>query len=436
LDNSSLSQLLLPSIVATPGLVFLGLSLAWLVGFNPPERITSRLIIAAYGFAGLAFVWLLWLMRAAGVNTLNIEMGNWYAVHEFKIPLVLFVDRLSIPLVALTIILVGIVASFSRSYVHRDRGFQRFFLLLNLFAFGSLLLFTAGSFDLLIAGWEIVCITSVLLIAFFQQRPEPVRSAIRVYATYRGCDIGIMIGVIVLHNIAGSTSYQTIFTGAWPAQGLALTGGGATLIGLLLLLAASGKSAQVPFSGWLPRAMEGPTPSSAIFYGAISVHAGAYLLLRAQPILAASPVASGAVILVGLLSAIHGTMVARACSDAKTSLAYASISQLGIIFMEIGFGLSWLALLHIIGHAIVRTLQFLRAPSMLHDFHGVHAAAGGHLARTGTHYEAVLPSGAQLWLYRLALDRGHHDAILDRFLIGPLRRAAYTMASLEKRWTN
>jgi NADH:ubiquinone oxidoreductase subunit 5 (subunit L)/multisubunit Na+/H+ antiporter MnhA subunit len=138
---------------------------------------------------------------------------------------------------------------------------------------------------------------------------------------------------------------------------------------------------------------------------------------------------------VGLLSAIHGTMVARACSDAKTSLAYASISQVGIIFMEIGFGLSWLALLHIIGHAIVRTLQFLRAPSMLHDFHGVHAAAGGHLARTGTHYETVLPARAQFWLYRLALDRGHHDAILDRFLIGPLRRAAHALASLEKRWT-
>ena len=194
-------------------------------------------------------------------------------------------------------------------------------------------------------------------------------------------------------------------------QQTTLSGGSATVVGLLLLLAACGKSAQVPFSGWLPRAMEGPTPSSAIFYGGISVHAGAYLLLRCQPILEASPIASAAVIVIGLASAIHGTMVARACSDVKTSLAYSSISQLGVIFVEIGLGLSWLALLHIVGHAMVRTLQFLRAPSMLHDYHTVHAAAGGHLAKTGSHFEAILPVRVQLWLYRLALDRGHHDNI-------------------------
>lgn len=435
MNQLSVPQILLLSAVLVPGLVFLGLALAWLAGWNPKERTTSGVTMWAYGLAGLTLTALIFSMAASGVNSVTVELGNWYAVHSFQIPLVLFADRLSVPLLALTILLAGLVAAFSRRYIHRDRGFQRFFLLLNLFTFGALLLFAAGSFDLLIAGWELVCITSVLLIAFFQERPEPVQNAIRVYATYRGCDLGIMIGVFALHHFTGSAAYGTLFTGSWPMQETALSGGSATLAGLLLLLAASGKSAQVPFSGWLPRAMEGPTPSSAIFYGGISVHAGAYLLLRCQPILEASPIASGAVVAVGFLSAVHGTMVARACSDVKTSLAYSSVSQLGLIFVEIGLGLWWLALVHIAGHAIVRTLQFLRAPSMLHDFHGIHAAAGGHLAQTGAHYEALLPAGMQLWLYRLALDRGHHDAMLDRFVVGPVQRVAQVFATLERRLT-
>jgi NAD(P)H-quinone oxidoreductase subunit 5 len=372
-------------------------------------------------------------MWSAGLHSVSAGKGSWYAVNQFELPLVLFIDRLSLPFVALTVVLVALVVIFSRRYLHREPGFNRFFILLHLFAFGSLLVFTAGSFDLLIGGWELICVSSALLVAFFQERPEPARSAIRVFLTYRVCDTGLMVGAFTLHHLAGSTLYTAVFSGSWPQQGSVMAGGSATLIGLLFLFAAMGKSAQVPFSGWMPRAMEGPTPSSAIFYGAISVHVGAYLLLRAQPLLEVSIIASAAVIAVGALSAIHGTLVARACTDAKTSLAYSSISQLGLIFMEIGFGLSWLALLHIAGHAVVRTLQFLKAPSALHEFHEIHAAAGGHLAKTGAHYETLLPARLQLWLYRLALDRGHHDAILDRFIAGALRRFALGMTSLEKR---
>ena len=145
--------------------------------------------------------------------------------------------------------------------------------------------------------------------------------------------------------------------------------------------------------------------------------------------------ASCAVMLIGVLSAVHGTMVARAASDVKTSLAYASISQLGLIFFEIGLGLSWLPLIHIVGHAVVRTLQFLKAPSALHEFHHLHAAAGGHLPPTGAHYARLLPRRLQVWLYRLALDRGHHDAIVDRFLTGLLRRFAHWMTTVERQLT-
>jgi NAD(P)H-quinone oxidoreductase subunit 5 len=178
--------------------------------------------------------------------------------------------------------------------------------------------------------------------------------------------------------------------------------------------------------------MEGPTPSSAIFYGAISIHAGAYLLLRVQPMLAQSKLASALVILIGLTTAIHGTIVGRASADAKTSLAYASLAQVGIVFVEIGFGWTVIAVVHILGHATVRTMQFLRAPSMLHDYHQMHSAIGGEVSPAGSTFESLLPENVQLWLYRWAFDRGHLDTILDSCVIHPLLDVSRVFARLDR----
>ena len=203
---------------------------------------------------------------------------------------------------------------------------------------------------------------------------------------------------------------------------------------VLLVFAASGKSAQIPFCGWLARAMEGPTPSSAIFYGGISIHAGAYLLLRIQPLIDASTLASCVLVVIGLSTAILGTLVHRTCADAKTSLCYAAQTQIGIIFAEIGMGCPKLALLHLVGHAILRTMQFLRTPSMLRDYHRIHAAAGGIPGPTGEHYESLLPTGVQMWLYRLALGRGFYDSIVDRFVVAPIKKSASLLSVFEPAW--
>lgn len=419
-------------ILLLPAAVFVLLGLGWLLGWSPRERTIARLTAGCFGLAGAAAAALWVRMAMSGARQWEISLGNWFAFGDHGFPLLLRVDRLSMPLIMLSVLLVGLIGVFSVRYLHREPGYLRFFTLLHLFGFGIVLLFMAGSFDLLIAGWELVGITSVILIAFFHERNEPVENAIRVFAVYRACDIGLLTSVVMLHHFAHSASFSRLLPAAWPGPGTPLDAWQATVVGFALLLAAMGKAAQVPFSGWLPRAMEGPTPSSAIFYGALSVHAGAYLLLRAQPILNASPWVSAAVIAVGLLTAIHGTMVGRACADAKTSLAYASMSQLGIIFVEIGLGWPRLALFHICGHAVVRTLQFLRAPSMLHDYHRVHAAAGGHLAGSGAHFEMIFPAPIRLWLYRLALDRGHHDTVLDRFVVGMLVRLARRLMAAER----
>jgi NAD(P)H-quinone oxidoreductase subunit 5 len=429
------SQAILVFVVLAPGVVFAVLAFLWLLGWIPAERMLSKITGATFSVCALALAGLFWKLAfragnlvsgprsVTGSPAVSVTFGNWFTVHDYRFPLVLMADHLSLPFLAMTVALSGLIGQFSATYLHRERGFFRFFLFLHLFTFGSLLAFAAGSFDLLAAGWEIVGITSVLLIGFFQLRPAPVENAVRVFAIYRACDIGLLVGIFAMHRWAGTAAFSNGFP--------MLTGSEGVAICLLLLLAASGKAAQVPFSGWLPRAMEGPTPSSAIFYGAISIHAGAYLLLRVQPMLAQSRLASALVILIGVATAIHGTIVGRASADAKTSLAYASLTQVGVVFVEIGIGWTSVAVVHILGHAMVRTMQFLRAPSMLHDYHRMHSAIGGEISLAGRRFQDLLPEGFQLWLYRWAFDRGHLDTILDRWVVDPLLKVSRVFARLD-----
>lgn len=411
-------------IVATPGVVFLCLSAAWLLGVSLGEALLARLTALVYTLLTVGTFLLIGSWWTGGCHDVHIELGHWFHLGEYHFGISLLIDRLSLPLIGLTVFLVGLVGTFSVRYLHRDSGYFRFFLLLHLFAFGVLVLFTAGSLETLIGGWELVGITSVLLIAFFQTRPAPARNALRVFGTYRLADIHMLVGAFVAHHLYGTATWSAIFEGSWPNQASLASGWAATGLALLLVMGASGKAAQGLFAGWLPRAMEGPTPSSAIFYGALSVHAGAYLLLRLEPLFQATPWAAGVVVFIGLESAVLGTLVHRTCTDAKTSLAYASITQLGVIFVEIGLGWSTLALLHLMGHAVVRTTQFLRAPSLLHDHHHVHSASGGKLGPLGEHYEAILPEVVRLKLYRAGLERGYYDALVDRYLILPTQKAA------------
>lgn len=425
---------ILSLLLCIPGGIVLLLGLVWLLGYQLTENLTARLTKGVYAVLTLLVITLGWQMWSRGLSSLQVHLGTWFAVGHYRYELSLVADRLSLPIAGAAVVLAGIVGSFSVRYLHRDPGFQRFFLLLHLFTFGALIIFMAGSLDLLIAGWEIVGITSVLLISYFQYRQEPVRNALRVFGTYRVADLGILIAAFLAHHWFGTADWNGMFSGEWPGHVNQLNGTAASVIAVLLVFAASGKSAQGPFCGWLARAMEGPTPSSAIFYGAISVHAGAYLLLRVEPLIRSSWVATSLLIFIGLTTALLGTLVHRTCADAKTSLAYASQTQLGIIFAEIGLGWTTLAVIHLLSHAMVRTMQFLRTPSMLRDYHRVHSASGGQLGATGEHYEALLPKPIQMVLYRIALGRGFYDAVLDRFIIAPVKLLARGLGVLEPTW--
>ena len=223
--------------------------------------------------------------------------------------------------------------------------------------------------------------------------------------------------------------------GSWPEGVAAIGSWQALAVGLLLLFAAAGKSGMVPFSGWLPRAMEGPTPSSAIFYGALSVHLGTFLLLRVSSLLEASLPLRIAVIALGLVSAVFGSLASRVQSDVKNALAFASLTQVGIITVEIGLGLRYLALIHMIGHACLRTLQLLRAPSVLKDRQLLENLVGSHLTGDPSpRHQPVTPF--RLWLYRFALQRGNLDALLDRCVVRPLFKVFRKFDELERRWTD
>lgn len=425
-------------VVASPAVLLAALGLPMLCGIRLSEDSQGRLTKAGVVTGLLAAVAILALMLATGSRHEPIELGNWVSIEQerFHFHLKFVFDRLSVPFAILSFVLCGTVGAFANVYLHRERGYRRFFLLYALFLLGMIVSALAGTIETLFFGWELVGLSSALLVAYFHERPEPVRNGQRVWATYRVADAAFLIAALTMHHLTGAGDFDKLMgSGPWP-EGVASIGQWpALVVGSLLLLAAAGKSGMVPFSGWLPRAMEGPTPSSAIFYGALSVHLGTYLLLRVSPLLEVSLPLQAAVIALGLVSAIFGSLATRVQSDVKNALAFASLTQVGIITVEIGLGLRYIALIHMIGHACLRTLQLLRAPSALRDHQMLENAVGEHL--TGDEVQPELPpTPLRLALYRFAFQRGYLDAFLDDRIVRPFTNLFRLFDSLERRWTD
>jgi NAD(P)H-quinone oxidoreductase subunit 5 len=295
----------------------------------------------------------------------------------------------------------------------------------------------AGTIETLFAGWELVGLSSALLVAFFHERQAPPRNGFRIWINYRVADAALLLAAVVLHHLAGSGDFDRLLgADPWPNGVTGVTESQALLVGLLLLVAAAGKSALVPFSGWLPRAMEGPTASSAVFYGALSVHLGAYLLLRVSPLLDASIWLAASVVALGLLTAAYAYVIGSVQTDIKSALSYASLVQVGLIVAEIGFGLRYIALAHLLGHACLRTMQFLRAPTLLHDYHTMVNALGEHLPPPGGPLGQLLSDRARLWLYRFAMERGYVDVLLAEWVVAPVAAGFRWCDRMERRWTD
>ena len=345
-------------------------------------------------------------------------------------------DRLSVPFAIMSFVLCGVIGAFAFRYLHLEEGYFRFFLFYSIFQLGMVISSLAGTIETLFLGWELVGLSSALLIAFFHDRPAPVQNGLRVWSIYRVADAAFLIAALTLHHLSGSGDFEGLMgEGAWPGGTATITESQALLVGTLLLIAAAGKSALVPFSGWLPRAMEGPTPSSAVFYGALSVHLGAFLLLRVSPVLEKSEVLCGMVVVLGLITMIFAAMAARVQADVKSALAYASLVQVSIIVVEIGLGLRYIPLIHIIGHACVRTLQLVRAPSLLKDYSILENALGDRLPDSRSPWEQWLSPARRAQFYRFAWERGYLDSILDDYIVRPFMSLFKWSDRMEQRWT-
>jgi NADH-quinone oxidoreductase subunit L len=425
-------------VVVSPLVLTVVLGVSSLLDWKLPEPMISNLvygtIVSGLGAATLVLV----LMLTTGTRHVAIDVGTWVAIpHLYHFSVKFVFDRLSVPFAILSFVLSGTIGAFASKYMHRERGFNRFFMVYSIFVLGMEVTALAGTIETLFAGWELVGLSSALLVAFYQERPAPARNGLWVWIIYRVSDASLLLASVVMHQLRGEGDFDKLLgPGPWPDEISALTPGQAFLIGMLLVIAASGKSALVPFSGWLPRAMEGPTPSSAVFYGALSVHLGAFLLLRVSPILDISVVLCAVIVTLGLTTAVFAYLVGSVHTDIKAALSFASMSQVGIIVAEIGLGFRYVALVHLLGHACLRTLQFVRAPSLLHDYRTIEDAIGRHLPRKGTLWDRR-PRGRDLaWLYRKALERGYLDRALLQYVVAPFTRAFRRCDALERRWTD
>jgi NADH-quinone oxidoreductase subunit L len=318
---------------------------------------------------GGAFLLSLLAAIAHGGRSEAVRVGLWEFLPVASIPLSLgfHLDQLSL-LMMLVITGVGfLIHVYSIGYMHGDPGFARYFAGLNLFVAAMLVLVMADSFLLMFVGWEGVGVCSYLLISFWYSKSVNADAAKKAFILNRIGDAGFLLAMFLIVQTFGTLDIARVNAAA---AGFAFGAGTLTVIGLLLLVAATGKSAQLPLHVWLPDAMAGPTPVSALIHAATMVTAGVYLVARVSPLYAMTPEASAVVAWVGVLTALVAAFAAFAQTDIKKILAYSTISQLGFMFVAAGVGAYWVAIFHLMTHAFFKALLFLAAGSVIHALGG------------------------------------------------------------------
>ena len=302
------------AIIGMPlfGAALLGISA--LARANAGERVIGRIAIFCVGASALASIWTL-VDRLADPTARIVHAFHWLRLPGHEISVGLWIDPLSALMLVMTTVISLVVTWFSVPYLHREPGYLRYFALVLLFVAGMNVLVAGDGFLLLFLGWEWVGVCSALLIGFFHERAAPVRAGARALITNRLGDLGLLTATLFLGHELGGSDFTTMLAGS-----SSLSPGWATAIGLSLWIAALSKSAQLPVSNWMAHAVEGPTTSTGLFYGAVMAHAGVYLLLRSGPLIVQSPIAMWATVLVGGSTLVVATAIGAAQTDAKGRL--------------------------------------------------------------------------------------------------------------------
>ena len=327
--------------------------------------------IIACGTVGASFVVSLlafFAMQALdeAYRVINVSLFTWIPVSDFRIDVAFLLDPLS-ALMLLVVTGVGfLIHIYSIGYMEHDEGYGRFFAYLNLFVFSMLMLVLGSNYLLMYVGWELVGLCSYLLIAFWFHKPEAASAGKKAFITTRVGDFGFGLGVMLIFVTFGTLNFSDVFAHAELVDQSLIT-----IITLLLFAGAVGKSAQIPLYVWLPDAMEGPTPVSALIHAATMVTAGVYMVARSHVLFALAPLSSEVVAWTGALTAIYTATIALVQMDLKRVLAYSTISQLGYMFVGVGIGAYGAGIFHLMTHAFFKALLFLGAGSVMHAMNGV-----------------------------------------------------------------
>ncbi|MGZ8545415.1 MAG: proton-conducting transporter transmembrane domain-containing protein [Flavisolibacter sp.] len=384
------------------------------------EKLLSGLSIGVIGLqlAGITAFFIYWLLQ--GHPLLDIKHFVFYQSGNMEIFIDFYFDKVTAVFAIIGAMISLLVVIFSRFYLHRDKGYKRFFLVTLLFFASYNIVIFSGNFETLFLGWEILGICSLILIAFYRDRYLPVKNGLKVISVYRLGDICLILAMWMSHHLWHSNiRFEQMNDASLMQQHLSSSGGFALFLFICILVAAAVKSAQLPFSTWLPRAMEGPTTSSGLFYGSLSVHLGVFLLMRTYPYWEQLPVAKLMVVALGLATSVIAAGIARMQSTVKTQIAYSSITQIGIIFIEVALGFHVLALIHFAGNSFLRTYQLLVSPSVLsyltHDM--VFHFRPAKVSAASPFMRKISNS-----LYILSLKEWNLDGFQQRFLWGPFKK--------------
>ncbi|MEY3193981.1 MAG: hypothetical protein RIQ78_77 [Bacteroidota bacterium] len=407
--------LLLSCLVFLPAIGFL-LSLFVARG---NEKLLSALVITVTGLhllLGVVFMVVWWV---GGHAVLDVKSLLLYQSHDFEFFLDFYYDNVTAVFSLVGSSLTLMVAVFSRYYMHREPGFKRYFCAVMLFFTGYNFVVFSGNLETLFLGWELLGLTSFLLIAFYRDRYLPVKNGFKVLSYYRLSDVCLVLAMWMSHHLW----HKNITYSQWnqvealqehlqahPAQ--------VVFIAMMILIAATLKSAQAPFFTWLPRAMEGPTTSSAIFYGALSVHIGVFLLLRTYPLWESLIMVKVLVVVIGAVSTLIASSIARVQATVKTQIAYASVAQIGLMFIEVAFNFQVLALIHFAGNAFLRTYQLLVSPSVLS--YRIHDMFFNFIPTASQNKDGVMER-IKAQLYLLSVKEWNFDFFLHRYLWSPLK---------------
>jgi len=338
------------------------------------RRMSKRAVSGvACGSVGVAFLFavnaLLGLLRLPPEERVFTQtLFDWIVAGGLSAKFSLLLDPLSAVMLLVVTGVGFLIHLYSVGYMGEDRDYSRYFSWLNLFTFSMLLLVLADNFLLLFVGWELVGLCSYLLIGFWFTKPSAASAAKKAFVVTRVGDFGFMIGLFLIFATFGTFDYFRVFEEA--PQVLAYGGALATGITLLLFAGAVGKSAQIPLYVWLPDAMEGPTPVSALIHAATMVTAGVYLIARAYVLYELAPVSMAVVAAIGVATAFFAATMALVTHDIKRMLAYSTISQLGYMFLATGVGAYAAGMFHLVSHAFMKALLFLSAGSVMHALGG------------------------------------------------------------------